>query len=213
MCIFSEQQLVKLKHKIPYCVWDIGQVVYHYTLEPFNEWCVKNSNTLERSIDELQPLDFNPYMAGNITFNEFCHKVCTHYNIPYDANTTGAIQSALRQGQKETHSITIELMKIFKNAGIVNCVLSNALPCLKGISAPFFDYVEPENRFYSFDIHALKPNEEAYRLIKEKLQCEYDDILFIDDKIRNVSTARELGINGIVFSPESIISELALFIA
>lgn len=55
-----------------------------------------------------------------------------------------------------------------------------------------------ENRFYkifnSADIGACKPDKKIYQYVVDKLGCNPNDILFIDDSLSHVQAAEELGI-------------------
>lgn len=46
-----------------------------------------------------------------------------------------------------------------------------------------------------------KPDEEIYYILKEKMGCDYQEILFIDDFIENILAANNLGIQTIHFQP------------
>jgi 2-haloacid dehalogenase len=54
-----------------------------------------------------------------------------------------------------------------------------------------------------------KPNPLFYQLILERYQLQADEVLFIDDNLRNVQAARKLGIESVHFeSPEELRAEL-----
>ncbi len=84
---------------------------------------------------------------------------------------------------------------------IENCILSNALPLLSE-TAPA--QVKKEYRFASFDLKLLKPNPEIYEEVRRRLGCQFDEMIFIDDKEKNVQSAAKLGIHGIVFDKSTI---------
>jgi FMN phosphatase YigB (HAD superfamily) len=58
----------------------------------------------------------------------------------------------------------------------------------------------------------LKPNREIYEKLIEKLKCKPEEILFIDDKEKNVNSAIDLGINGIVYKKETIVRDVNRFL-
>ncbi len=51
-----------------------------------------------------------------------------------------------------------------------------------------------EREFYSCDLGAMKPNEAYFRAIVNALKCPPERILFIDDRQRNVDSARQVGL-------------------
>lgn len=59
---------------------------------------------------------------------------------------------------------------------------------------PKFDY-----EFLSFRIGARKPSGRIYRYALRKLKVKPSEAIFIDDMKRNISAARKMGINAILF--------------
>ena len=86
-----------------------------------------------------------------------------------------------------------------KKKGIVNGILSNALPNLKD-TADAFGLIDENCIFCSFDLGLLKPDPRIYETVREKLGCAFGEILFIGDKPANVEAAQALGINALVFN-------------
>jgi putative hydrolase of the HAD superfamily len=61
----------------------------------------------------------------------------------------------------------------------------------------------------SHEVHMTKPEKKIFKYAIEKAGCEPEEILFIDDGINNIVSARQLGIVGIHFTTvEDLISEL-----
>ena len=67
MIPYKEYKNNKMK-KIKYCIWDIGKVVYNYTLEPLHNWCIKNTDDIDYCIEVGYTFNFNPYMLGKVEF-------------------------------------------------------------------------------------------------------------------------------------------------
>ena len=53
---------------------------------------------------------------------------------------------------------------------------------------------------YSFQEHLIKPNREIYSLLIDRFRLNIKETLFFDDKEKNVTTAKELGIKSIIFN-------------
>lgn len=51
----------------------------------------------------------------------------------------------------------------------------------------------------SSDVQMVKPDVRIFKYLLEKTQCNPDEIIFIDDSQKNIDTATQLGIKGIVF--------------
>jgi putative hydrolase of the HAD superfamily len=52
----------------------------------------------------------------------------------------------------------------------------------------------------SHEIHLTKPNPEIFEYTIQKAGCKPEEIIFIDDGLNNIRTAKELGITGIKYS-------------
>ncbi len=55
----------------------------------------------------------------------------------------------------------------------------------------------------SGDVGVRKPDREIYRMLLESCGCRIEDLLFVDDRDKNVIAAREFGIDSILFDPQT----------
>lgn len=55
----------------------------------------------------------------------------------------------------------------------------------------------------SGDVGVRKPGREIYRMLLESCGCRIEDLLFVDDRDKNVIAAREFGIDSILFDAQS----------
>ena len=188
---------------IKYCVWDVGQVIYPYTLNYLNQWALSKTTDKAAFIDKggVKKFNYNPYMSGEINDEQFCQNLCQEYNIPFDNKTKIEINKALHQGVGKFFTETIDTMEFLSKQGIENCILSNALPMLQD-TAP--EQVKSQFRFASYKLKLLKPNPQIYEAVRRQLGCDFKEMIFIDDKEKNVLSAQSLGINGIVFNKNTI---------
>lgn len=53
----------------------------------------------------------------------------------------------------------------------------------------------------SSELGLAKPNPRIYEMLADFLECEYDEILFVDDFIENIHSASALGIHTIHYKP------------
>ena len=44
-------------NKIKYCIWDVGNVIYQYSLEPLHQWC--KTHTQDQTLFEANKGKFN----------------------------------------------------------------------------------------------------------------------------------------------------------
>jgi len=191
------------RRRLAVCIWDIGNVLYKYSLKPLQHLTLSNSSRPERFEHAKREFSFNPYMKGEISFTDFCREYCRVFNIDYDPGLEIKIEQALREGIGESSSVCKSVIDLFDNIGVANAVLSNALPILEGDGG--YEDLIPENmRFYSFNLGLLKPDNRIYREVLERLDVGAEDALFIDDKARNVLAAMNVGITSVVFSPDNL---------
>lgn len=202
-CIPFSEYKKKWSKNIKYCIWDVGGVFYNFSLDNFNNWCISNTLDTESCSQIIGTFNFNEYMLGNICFDDLCKQICDFYYIPYCKDVNIHIENHLRSGVGEMFPITAKIINSLKDKGITNCVLSNALPILVDIGN-YPELITPENRFYSFDLKRLKPENSAYIEVCRKLNINFSDIIFVDDKPRNTNAAIELGIYSIEFNVENI---------
>lgn len=195
--------------KVKYCIWDVGGVFYDYSLQPLNDWLVEHKNNPANIVDSLsQKSIFNDYMSGKMNFKDFCCSLCKLHGIPYSTEFDSEIEKCLHKGIGDMFTETESAILKLKKRGLINCVLSNALPALAD-DGNYPDLIEPEHRFYSFEIKSLKPNNDIYVATRDNLKTSFNELIFIDDKERNVIAAKDLGIYSITFDRNTILAELS----
>ena len=192
---------------IKYAIFDVGQVIYPYTLAPVYE--LMKNKTQEPHIfnNKHTPYDYDykPYMKGEMSDTEFAKELCFFCRVEYNQDTFNEINEALHQGCGERFAETQKAIKILKNNNIEVCLLSNALPILADTGK---NIAKPQYTFTSYNLGLLKPDPEIYKTVKEKLGVEFNEIMFIDDKEKNVMSAKNLGIHGIVYKKETIVANI-----
>lgn len=92
------------------------------------------------------------------------------------------------------------------------------LLCLSNVNLSHWHYLLEQNKeivelfdelILSFEVHMTKPDPRLFKLAIQKAECKPEEIVFIDDGLNNIRSARELGINGIKFTNlENLINEL-----
>ena len=86
------------------------------------------------------------------------------------------------------------LKRKYKLASLTNNEENRYIYAVSQLGNNFFDFEFPSSR-----IHYRKPDKRVYEFVKEKTGFEYTEMLFIEDTYENLSVARELGINTILF--------------
>lgn len=86
----------------------------------------------------------------------------------------------------------------------ITALLSNAWMNTRQYLADQFQIIEGTTVDYiliSSELGTAKPDKKVYHILGETLQCNFDQILFVDDFIENIQAAQELGIKTIHYQP------------
>lgn len=97
----------------------------------------------------------------------------------------------------------LEYLEALKNT-YTTAMLSNAWMNTREYLADQFQIIEGTTVDYlliSSELGAAKPDKKIYHILAERLKCNFDHILFIDDFLENIQAAQELGINTIHYQP------------
>ena len=100
---------------------------------------------------------------------------------------------------------TLRLISELRAKNISIALLSNALPNLEDTA---LNLADEDKVLVSYRLKLLKPDPEIYRQTLKQLNLLPHEVIFVDDKRKNVEAARKIGITSIVFTPESIVSEM-----
>ncbi len=189
--------------KIKYCIWDVGNVIYDYSLEPLHRWMAEN--TADKALFEERKgrYSYNDYMKGLVPYDALCRDLCDFYAVSYQPEYSIALNRAFHQGVGHFYLETRQMMTELDGQGIKNCVLSNALPILKN-TARVDDLIPQERQFTSYDLGLLKPDPAIYAAVRNQLGCAFEELIFVDDKPRNTKAAAELGIRAVTFKPQTV---------
>ncbi len=193
--------------KIKYCIWDVGNVIYNYSLAPLHKWCEDHTTDKNTFQERKGRFSYNDYMKGLVRYDELCRRLCDFYKIPYQEKYQLEINKALHRGIINYIPETLQMQQELQSKGIENCILSNALPILAD-SNKATNNMKPEHIFCSFDLGLLKPDPQIYTKVKNKLGCKFEELIFIDDKPQNTTAAAQLGIHAITFNPQTLKKEI-----
>jgi putative hydrolase of the HAD superfamily len=103
-------------------------------------------------------------------------------------------------GWKHINDGTVQLMRDIKKAGFILGILSN-IPhdFLAWGRAHIPVFTEADAAVFSCEVNIIKPESGIYEKLKNRISCDYGEIVFFDDLPDNIEKARELGINGFIW--------------
>jgi putative hydrolase of the HAD superfamily len=104
------------------------------------------------------------------------------------------------EGWKRLDPAAVDLMRDVKKAGFTLGVLSN-------MPRDFLDWArtgiplfgELDVAVFSCEVNAIKPERRIYEILRDRLGCEFAEIVFFDDLPVNVEKAVELGIRAFLW--------------
>ncbi len=98
------------------------------------------------------------------------------------------------------HEESIRLLNQLKKKNIRTAYLSNSPKDRTEFLDKKYDFIKLFNfGLFSFEAHAWKPDPIIYQKLLQKFNLIARDIIYIDDKEKNLAPAKELGMNTILF--------------
>ncbi len=142
-----------------------------------------------------------PYDRGEVTGPGYWKAVFAQLHTPLDDRLTADLIAADLAGWSEVDQCAVDLLGLLADRGVVLGLLSNIPEEL----AAWYEATQPWlDRFtvrgFSCRIGSAKPEPAAYRWCIRELGLPAEEILFVDDRPENVRAAREVGLQGHVFT-------------
>jgi len=145
---------------------------------------------------QLHDENLNDLFNGEITEDDYWNKIIVQNNWNVDA---GLLKEIVRKNFREIKG-TRDVIKNLKESGY-------KLGLLSVHTREWIDYCEKKFKYhnlfdvvmYSFEVGISKPYTKAYQLLLSKMDTTPSDSLFIDDSLKNVNSAKKLGINSVQF--------------
>ncbi len=206
--IYGEKQKVRL-YKIKHLIFDFGGVLIEKT------FVLKNLlDIIELDLKISIPRDENSYIrkikrglsSGRITTQEFLEKIFDKYYYPFQKKD-GALPPKKVNAEyyvelwfdlySQVTNISSDMAEIIERlhqADYTVSLMSNThdIHAKSNMLRGFYDIFD--NVFLSNEIGFIKPDLDKYKYVLKKLDTKPKRCIFIDDKIRNLVPARELGI-------------------
>jgi putative hydrolase of the HAD superfamily len=185
----------KHKPKIKAIIFDLGGVVMSGGFLPFlRDYCFECLTPLgKKKIAELE----HQVNLGNISEQQFYLDIQKIFHVQLSPHDMHRLIAKKMKVNKALLQFIPELKKE-KVVMFTNSIGNMAVDVLRQRRVPtkkIFDQV-----FVSSKIHLAKPDRNAYRYVIKKLRVKPAEILLVDDRRVNVDQAKQLGMNGIIFS-------------
>jgi putative hydrolase of the HAD superfamily len=185
-------------------VFDLGNVILPFE---HRQIAVKlHARSMDRAACEPQHLfdvmfDFenglvNPYEEGLMSSVEFFSELKRQFRLDMDMDTFKDVWNPIFRDDPEVNEAIVYL----KEKGYPLFLLSNTNELHFSYILEKYPIIHSFDEWLlSFEVGAKKPKRRIYDAIFEKMDVHPDEIFYIDDISRYVETAKQLGINGMVF--------------
>jgi putative hydrolase of the HAD superfamily len=182
-------------------VFDYGGVICF--LPPDETWLELEQLTglSKEALLELHRKHRAEWDRGAYNGPEFYRFILSSSGIFPGEETLERIVQADMDGWKHINPASIQLMRDIKASGLHLGILSNMphdfLAWLRE-NTPIIEEMA-DTAVFSCNCNAVKPEAEIYKILREKIGCEYDEIIFFDDLDINIAKAKELGIKAFLW--------------
>lgn len=140
---------------------------------------------------------FKKFMLGQLSEDEYWKSVIKKNSWDISVNQ---LKSAARKNFTEIKG-TREIIERLKKEGYILLLLSNN-------AREWAEYCERKYSYhklfkhivYSYQVGFSKPDKEIFNLLIKKLYLKPQECLFIDDYVKNIEAAKELGMETIQFT-------------
>ena len=137
-----------------------------------------------------------PCLKGDADFMVTAAEVLKKWNSPY------SVEQAIETHTKivEVNPESIEVVHALRKTGIPAYLATNQHEYRARYMSEVFGYADVfDGEFYSCRLGAMKPDVAYFYAVLKTLPFAPEQLLFIDDRERNVAAARSVGINGVEY--------------
>lgn len=197
------------KNVIKNIVFDIGSVLVKYSPNSYAEKINISIENLDKAHEILiNTKEWRDYLNGNIENEKILSKLV-------QKNSQYIEEFKLMLLKENNVNITCEIIdntqllkKLSNNYNIY--LLSNIAKDTMDSFKEIYDFEKfAKGAVYSYEVHIGKPHREIYDLLFSKYSLKPNECIFIDDKLRNIEKATELGMVGILYTNyENLLKEL-----
>ena len=197
-------------------IFDLGGVLididYTKTNEAFKRIGCPNFDDL-LSQPKTKPL-FEALETGKISENDFLETIIRKSNLHITKRAFITAWNAMLLSFNAEYLIFLEIMAVKYNIYLLSNTNSIHFKRFQEIftrdtGKPSFD-IYFSKAWYSHLLGLRKPQKEIYEFVLHEVNLEPSTTLFIDDSIKNISGAKEVGLNTHLLLPTEKIEQLGL---
>ncbi len=186
-------------------IFDVGNVILNFdrkeVLPRFTDDIKVQEFIEENVINSPEWLGYGLLDIGYITREEMISQIQDRTNHKYEKETEEFIINF--PNYLNLYSEVINLIKRLKNNGYNIYLLSNMSSYVYNSikDSELFNYLD--GYVLSYQEHKIKPYKSIYNTLIDKYNLDVNNSLFVDDNLKNIETANELGILGLKVEPDN----------
>ena len=186
-------------------IFDVGNVILNFdrkeVLPRFTDDIKVQEFIEENVINSPEWLGYGLLDIGYITREEMISQIQDRTNHKYEKETEEFIINF--PNYLNLYSEVINLIKRLKNNGYNIYLLSNMSSYVYNSikDSELFNYLD--GYVLSYQEHKIKPYKSIYNTLIDKYNLDVNNSLFVDDDLKNIETANELGILGLKVEPDN----------
>jgi epoxide hydrolase-like predicted phosphatase len=190
-------------------IFDLSEV-YLYGMYQFERHLAPKLNlTREDSKRIFDIPELKEFFNGRLTEEEYFIKAIEKSKIDVSVDL---LKKAVRKNFQEIEGTREIIEKLSKNGYKLGLLSVHTREWIDHCEKKFNYHKLFHSVMYSFEVQVCKPDKLAYQHILKKLDSKPQECIFIDDYDKNIESAKELGINVILFkNPNQLKSELRKF--
>lgn len=180
--------------------FDWGGVIADDPGDDFLEKILREVGASEAQVEEIFETYMQQFMKGKISEKEYWQELREKYGL--SIHDTISEEFLRWQGLKANQTV-LDLAQQAKASGMKIAVLSNVIE-------PTYAVIEKAGYYDIFDdviasckVGYVKPEKEIYLLALQRLGIQSQEAVFIDDKLKCITPAQELGFKTILVSSQN----------
>ena len=177
-------------------IFDFAGVVAKYDQDEFLDSFNFDPKARALIKNTFSSVAFEYYQMGDITREDYYTIMMFRY--PEYMKEFRALKNANYSALLEPNPDILKYIEELKSQGNKVFVMSNTTPETADVILNNYAHLF-DGLIFSTDTHALKPNENAYKMALEYFKLNPEDTIFVDDSKKNVAGAKKVGMTGIHF--------------
>jgi putative hydrolase of the HAD superfamily len=182
--------------RIKSVIFDWGGVLIDNPAPGLMQYCSRALGVSSEDYEKVHEMFSPDFQKGFINEDTFWKRVCGELNVTVPLIRSLWIDAfrGVYYPRKEMFGLVASL----QNAGYKTAILSNteapAMACFNKAGYEIFDAA-----VFSCEVACVKPERRIYEITLQKLECQPNESVFIDDKPEYINGARQVGIKTILY--------------